>query len=608
MGAGDETQPGADAWVAAIYATEDEFEPSGSGIVLDELRILTCYHVIRDLAQQWVAFPKAGGDASLIRRRAERIILPANCGDVRDLAILVLAKPIPGGVVAAPLRFPEPTMLVSKQWWAFGFPADPLGSSAGGWVGDTLGYGWVRLHRLSPDPVEYGFSGGGLWCPDYQGVVGIVGQAKGESGGGRAMTLYHASQWFPGQDLSDLAERYVAPAADDITEVAPEVAELARRLDEIPGAMAIVREVFDRTLAVAQPQATVIQLLTRLHELVPPRGETPLLQQVGELAAQRTVSAAASTGPPADGSCLLVVIRQDLYEPKGYLLSLTLFHDGQPGQPQECGNLSGTLEQIKKCLREQVPEILFSMRGLPLIEFAVPEDLLGKNFDQWPVPSRPDGPQAEDYRLGERYPVVVRDLDRMQSGKLSAGDREIWESRWKLLLASENPVQNLLREVDLQGMADLRADAIYKSLRAAFRLDQARGNAVLALLPPAPGTNAKVAKDAIPGVLKAGCHAGMPAAIWLRHPEARKPGTQAALAADDDRTYLAKALGQSGNAPSPLRDLPRRVRSLRLQAEADRRHATHPGRRLSLLWADPSRCWAPPEFQLPERSSNGADD
>ena len=205
MGAGDEIQPGADAWVAAIHATEEDPEPSGSGIVLDELRILTCYHVVRELAEQWVAFPKARGDASLIRRRAERVILPKNYGDLRDLAILVLAEPIPHGVTAAPLRFPEPTALFSKQWWAFGFPADPLGSSAYGQVGDTLGHGWVRLHRASPDPVEYGFSGGGLWCPDYQGVVGIVGQAKGESGGGRAMTLNEASQWFPGQDLSDLA-------------------------------------------------------------------------------------------------------------------------------------------------------------------------------------------------------------------------------------------------------------------------------------------------------------------------------------------------------------------------------------------------------------------
>ena len=142
--------------------------------------------------------------------------------------------------------------------------------------------------------------------------------------------------------------------------------------------------------------------------------------------------------------------------------------------------------------------------------------------------------------------MVVRDLDRIEPGKLPAADREVWESRWKLLLACEDHAQDLLREVDLQEMASLRADAIYKSLRAAFRLDEARGNAVLALLPPTSGTVAKAAKDAVPGVLKAGCHAGIPAAIWLRRPEARKLRYAGVPQRDDDdRTYLARALSQA---------------------------------------------------------------
>ena len=351
MAAVNKIHPGADSWIAAIYATEDDFSPVGSGIVLDELRILTCYHVVSNLADQWVAFPKASGDATLIRRQAERVVLPEGCGEERDLAILVLDEPIPAGVTAAPLRFSEPTRLVSQQWWAFGFPDGPLGSSASGQVGDTLGHGWVRLYRESPDPVEHGFSGGGLWCPYYQGVVGIVGQASGGSGGGRAMTLYDATQWFPNQDLAALAEPYAAPAADDITQIAPEVAELAGRLDEVPYSMAIIREIFDRTPAVAQPHATIIQLLTLLHELVLPRGERPLLKQVGDLAAERATGAAQavqSTDPPAADHCLLVVIRQNLYEPNQFLLSLTLFRDGQPGQPQECGKPSGSLEEIRE--------------------------------------------------------------------------------------------------------------------------------------------------------------------------------------------------------------------------------------------------------------------
>ena len=622
MGAGDEIQPADDAWIAAIYATEDDSTPNGSGIVLDELRILTCHHVVRNRTEQWVAFPKGRGDATLIRRRAERVILPVAHSDVRDLAILVLAEPVPAGVTAAPLRFPEPTRLVGRSWWAFGFPADPLGSSSGGWIGDTLGYGWVRLHRASPDPVERGFSGGGLWCPEEQGVVGIVGQADGEPGGGRAMTFYHASHWFPGQNLTRLAKRFVSPVSADIAAVAPEVAGLATQLDELPGAMAIIHEVFARTPAVAPPQATIIQLLTRLHELVPSLSEKPLLQQVSELATQRAASVQVTQATqPASDPCLQIVIRPNLFEPKEFLLSLTLFLEGQPGQPQPCDNQSGSLKRIRELLRGLVPGILQSLRGMPLIEFAVQENLLGTSFDQWPVSSRMGSPQADDYRLGERYPVVVRDLDRMEPGKIPAEDRDLWESRWKLLIAPEGPVRGLLREVDLQAIAGLQAHVIYKSLRAAFRLDDARGSALLVLLPPASGEIAKTRKAAIPGVLKAGFDAGIPAAIWLRHTTARKASATTAPADDDedDRTYLAKALGQALHADTatnqadssqstPLsRDFPRRVRSLRLQAEADQRDAAHPGRRLSLLWADPSRSWTPPELQLPQHSSNGAD-
>ena len=41
---------------------------------------------------------------------------------VNDLAVLVLAEPVPAGVEAAPLRFPRPADLAGRSWWAFGFP------------------------------------------------------------------------------------------------------------------------------------------------------------------------------------------------------------------------------------------------------------------------------------------------------------------------------------------------------------------------------------------------------------------------------------------------------------------------------------------------------
>jgi hypothetical protein len=395
--------------------------------------------------------------------------------------------------------------------------------------------------------------------------------------------------------------------------LAPEVAELVGQFAERPDALDIIYEVFDRTLAVAPPGADVPWLLMRLHELVQPRDGVPLLQQVRELAAQRASGAVQAAGaapevvrtdPPVGDLCLLVSIREDDYDPKTLRLSLTLFQDGQPGQPQECGNPSGSLKDMKEPLRV-LPTILGSRRGLPLVEFAVPQDLLGEDFDQWPMPNRPGGPRAEDYRLGEKYPVVVRDVNRMNPRNVLAGDRDMWESRWKVLLACEGSAKDMLRE------ADLHKETLH-SLRASLWDSPAAENAVLALLPaPGPASiKADKARRVVRELIKAGFDAGVPAAIWLRPPAPPKARTASTSAdgGEDDRTYLMNALYQGDeHLPARPRDLPRRVWSLRLRAEAGQRDKSHPGRRLSLLWEDPTRFWTPPDLQLPSRSSNGDD-
>ena len=105
---------------------------------------------------------------------------------------------MPAGVEPAPLRCPEGKDLISRAWWAFGFPdRDPVGDSADGQVGASLSYGWVRLDTGSRYLIRPGFSGGGLWSQDYEAVVGVVGQAHA-NGDGRAITLHQADLDFPG--------------------------------------------------------------------------------------------------------------------------------------------------------------------------------------------------------------------------------------------------------------------------------------------------------------------------------------------------------------------------------------------------------------------------
>ena len=217
MSTGSASYPLDDSWVAAVHATEDDLAPLGTALVIDERRLLTSEHVVVSEGTKreplWVAFPKAV-DTSDQRRRVTSIVVPDRAR-VADLAVLVLDEPVPAGVAAAPLRCPRPGDLAGKKWWAFGFPnGDPWGNSADGVIGPPLAYGWVRMDAESRYHVEPGFSGGGLWSPDYQAVVAVVGQASGARGDGRAITLYQANACFPGEKLRLLADWTVADTSE----------------------------------------------------------------------------------------------------------------------------------------------------------------------------------------------------------------------------------------------------------------------------------------------------------------------------------------------------------------------------------------------------------
>ncbi|MGH8904275.1 MAG: trypsin-like peptidase domain-containing protein, partial [Egibacteraceae bacterium] len=204
--------PSTDAWVAAVHASEDDDAPLGAAVVIDERRLLTCSHVAGALeGTLWVAFPKAD-DAFGPRRRVGEVRVAGP--KLADLAVLELDEPVPLGVASAPLRCPKPADVVSLRWWAFGFAGrDPLGNCADGVVGAALGYGWVRLDAESRYHVEPGFSGCGLWSPDYGAVIGVVGAAN-DRGDGRAIMLHQADLCLPEEKLRDLTEWTVATAGE----------------------------------------------------------------------------------------------------------------------------------------------------------------------------------------------------------------------------------------------------------------------------------------------------------------------------------------------------------------------------------------------------------
>jgi len=136
-----------------------------------------------------------------------------------DLAVVELDGLIPAGVATASLRCPKPADLIDRRWWAFGFThSGPLGNQAAGTIGASLGYGWVRLDTDSRYPVERGFSGGGLWCPEYGAVVGVVGLAN-KRGDAQAITLHQADGYLPAEKIRVLTQWTVA-SADEVARAA----------------------------------------------------------------------------------------------------------------------------------------------------------------------------------------------------------------------------------------------------------------------------------------------------------------------------------------------------------------------------------------------------
>jgi WD40 repeat protein len=212
MSTGGSLTPADSSWVAAVHESASDFESLGVGVVIDDRRVLTAAHVAVRVGagpgNLWVAFPMAPEG---IRRRVARIVLPEAHVKVKDLAILVLEHPVPASVNPAPLRAPKPADLTDRRWWAFGFPeGDELGNDAAGTIGAPLAYGWIRLDTDTDSryKIQRGFSGAGLWSPDYQSVIAIIGQGH-THGDGRAITMHEAIRYFPDQNLSQLSERLV---------------------------------------------------------------------------------------------------------------------------------------------------------------------------------------------------------------------------------------------------------------------------------------------------------------------------------------------------------------------------------------------------------------
>lgn len=203
-----------DRWTAAVYEVKDSRTwLIGSGVVIDDHRIFTCVHVVRQTWEEGgrlrVSFPKAN-----VGRESYEVV-SVQLAEVTDVAVLRLEDPVPARVRPAPLRTPEPASLANERWWSFGLTKEPKshGAAVHGVIGDALAWGSVALMTGSRERVRAGFSGAGIWCERYQAVVGIIGQARegGEHpGDALGISMHQIAQDLP----ADAEVRASLPAGD----------------------------------------------------------------------------------------------------------------------------------------------------------------------------------------------------------------------------------------------------------------------------------------------------------------------------------------------------------------------------------------------------------
>ena len=217
-------RPGDDSWVVSVHQATANTKPVGTGVVIDETRILTCRHVAVEAAQgigpgrvRFVnRISKSAARPSVLVVRWEPPLAEV-CEDHCDVVVGHLKHPIPDGVTPARLRSPERGDLYAKQWWSFGFGhGNHFGDQATGTVGSEIGFGWLRLSTTSEYVVEPGFSGAGIWSADYEAVVGLVTQVAEDQGpkdgDGRAITFREVIACVLEEKLAALTEWTLADA------------------------------------------------------------------------------------------------------------------------------------------------------------------------------------------------------------------------------------------------------------------------------------------------------------------------------------------------------------------------------------------------------------
>ncbi|POM25033.1 hypothetical protein BTM25_36740 [Actinomadura rubteroloni] len=519
---------------------------AGSGFLVAPDRVLTAAHVVAGLDETSVDFPDGPG------KLLARVLRPGEWdrpGEPGDVAVLELHEP----VAVAPARFVDPGAPPGRRFGTYGFPrrrdetirfASVL--SEPGW-GVRGGERWT-LKALDDDRIEPGYSGAAVYDAETGAVHGMITDAVGD--GARALMMPLTALRRHVEELDDLLpltwldaaarrELRTLLAGRAMTEAlhAECAAIVGRRLTgDVPTVWAAVREIAEGWPDEDRLGRWVAALARRL--------DGPARQR---LAAWRQRHLAAAPPEREEGTASVIVRLERVTHGNAYELTVHTWLGGREELPAETVKVGE--HEVRQAIEERVQRAAGALVGQDwMIEFAVPESWLHKPFEEWHID------RALKIKM-RKYPVVVRDVERLRPGSIR---RDLAFRRW--------------RRLGERGRSDPQPVGCAARARGEFErwLEVNDDHCVLVY-------GSRPAK----GALTAALNTGVPVMLWPRVP-CGGPAHESCAGRDRLAVLLPRVEAEHPN------DLPSLAQRLRLEELPARGHE------LTLLWDDPSRLPDPP--------------
>lgn len=289
---------------------------------------------------------------------------------------------------------------------------------------------------------------------------------------------------------------------------------------------------------------------------------------ITELQRMRREFKAPLPGPPPNSPAYLVMLirRAERSDDRFQLCHWHQLDLSAEWRPERGEDFVGSLDEVKyqvAVLIETVETRWARYQPDIRIEFVLPAELLHLDVDQWPWETESVLPPLP---VGCRYTVVVRSLERMQTGKW----HRAWHSRWHTLTGQ------------LAGTGALKPGSVFRiepeasARQLVAHLENNRQVAALLLSSQPPA-------DADGGTeVAVGLRAGIPIMIWDR--------------GDHDAEEFHAAVEEllTGDAAGSVLARLRVMRTTAYQS-----HSGHIGHHLAVVWDDPERLVTPADFTPP---------